>query len=110
MRNYFRYFGPILFLLNCKGSITNPPQIIPKEQMVKIMAEVYVVEAHHQKNLGSPTAQKQLESSLDRVFLKFKTNKLHYQKSFDYYLQNPNEYMELNSMVIQELKEQISRN
>ncbi|MFM7566040.1 MAG: DUF4296 domain-containing protein [Flavobacteriales bacterium] len=97
------------FLLHC--SREKPSfNLIPKDKMVALLAEVHLVEAHYQKNAGLPKVKEALDSSLNRVFKKHKTNKTDYENSFNYYLKNTDEYMEINSMVIQELKERMNVN
>jgi hypothetical protein len=108
MRTITIYTLFVLLLFNCKGEALQNP-IIPKDKMVKLMAEVHLIELHYQKNIGSDINQKTLDEELNTVFKRFHTDKKTYRKSFDFYMQNPTVYMELNSMVIQELKEQMNR-
>ena len=92
----------LALLLACSTSTSNSVKVINEKKMVVVMADVYLLEMHYQKKYGAPAVYKKtLDKALKSLFRKHGVTKKSYEKSFTYYAENHEKFMEMNDAVIQ---------
>ncbi|MFM7595283.1 MAG: DUF4296 domain-containing protein [Flavobacteriales bacterium] len=91
-----------LFLVVACQSKSNEIRVIKEDKMIAIMADVYVLEMHYQKNYGSPISyKKHLDQALQKLFKSHGVNRASYEKSFTYYASKHAQFINMNEEVIQ---------
>ena len=100
MKSILLFLLAILFA--CSPSTSKRNNIINEQKMVLVMADVYLLEMHYQKKYGAPAAYKKtLDEALKSLFSKHGVTRASYEKSFTYYAENHEKFMEMNDAVIQ---------
>lgn len=80
--------------------------VIPKDKMILVMSDVFVLEMYYQQKYGSPASfHVPLQKALTQLYKKHGISQEAYFKSFDYYTQNPNLFREMNAEIIQKFNE-----
>ncbi len=89
-------------LFSCSSD--KPKGILDEEKMTVVLQEVMLLENYYQTKYGSPSVYKAaLDSSVEVIFKKYKTNKLQFSKSFDFYAQNPDLLKQIQFNIIESL-------
>jgi hypothetical protein len=82
----------VLSLAGCKKSNTVPHGILTKDQMVKVLSEIYIAEEKVNKlSLQADSSQAVFEIFKGKVFDKTGTPDSVFNRSFEYYMDNPKE-------------------
>jgi hypothetical protein len=90
-----------LLLFACQTTNGNSA-VIEENKMIEVMAEVYILEMHYQKNYGAPVQyKKQLDRALKILFSSHGTTKASYEKSFGFYASKHEKFIQMNEAVIQ---------
>jgi hypothetical protein len=80
-----------------------PDEIIPREQMVQILADMHIADAAiNYKTLGD-TARLNNAEVYSQIFRKHDVTPIHYQESYQFYLSNPGLMNKMIDEVINEL-------
>ncbi|WP_262890784.1 DUF4296 domain-containing protein [Pedobacter quisquiliarum] len=79
----------ISFSIICCKSKEIPKDIIPPNQMQKILYDIHIADAYI-TTIGDADSAKKVSSAYYKgIYKKFKTDSVRYNKSMDYYYQNP---------------------
>ena len=116
MKNTSIYFTFLLFtfLTSCVNEVKEPmlpDHLIPKEQMIVIMADIQVIEAYI-LNQKLKSSQKKDTSLLyyERIFKKNEVTKVQFEESLHYYQEDLPELKKLYTQVITRLNELKAKN
>lgn len=94
----------VLLLVFYSCGTHEEPSVIPKEKMTQIMEEIFLIENHYQMTYGSPSIYKNaLDSSCLNILNKHHVSKKAYEESFSYYANNPEELLEMQRQIIDDL-------
>jgi len=96
-------FSISLMFFSCDNN-TNNSSILNEEIMTEVLAEVMLLENYYQSKYGSIGVYKSaLDSSVQEVFKLKGTNKKQFEKSFDYYSNNPDKFKAIQEKIIEQL-------
>jgi hypothetical protein len=95
----------LIFLLLIAACTTNEsPNVLPKEKMLHLMEEIYLLENHYQMTYGSPSVYKaSLDSSFQRVLKENGVTLKQFEESFSYYAEQPEEMLHMQQQLIENL-------
>ncbi len=98
-------FGVILFFTvnSCKKSLEKKPDnLVPKEQMIQILADIHRLEGHvNNMNIQNTDTLSFIYRKMEAdIFKKHKIDTAAYFKSYKYYLVDPEEFSALYSEVV----------
>lgn len=80
------------------------PATLNEDQFIAVYEEILVVESYYQAKLGLPhLCKKELETASGKIFLKYKTNKTQFEKSFEYYALDPKRLQSIQEKIINRL-------
>ncbi len=101
----------LLFLLLASCTTKNTPRdVLPKDKMVTIMGDVYLLEMHYQKKYGAPANyQKHLKMALKKLLTSHGTTQSNYEESFNYYASDPEAFVQMNEEVIENYNAKLHR-
>lgn len=91
-------------LLFCACHTSEKPEVLPKEKMLVLMEEIYLIENHYQMTYGSPSVYKSsLDSSYLRILRENNVTRDQYEESFTYYAGQPEIMLDLQRQLIERL-------
>lgn len=94
----------MLFLLFVSCGVNEDPDVIPKDKMLKIMEDVFLIENHYQLSYGSPSVYKvSLDSSYTQLLKSHGVSKKQYEESFTYYAHKPEILLDIQQEIIANL-------
>jgi hypothetical protein len=89
------FFVLLLFLISCGGNESVPSGILPPEEMVKVLDEIYVIESKvNRLSLKNDSSIQVFNAMKEKVFNKVGISDSVFKKSINYYMDHPKE-MEL---------------
>lgn len=104
MKKIFLLLTLVLFALACTKETKKPKNVLSKETMVKIMADMTLAEAKLKNlRLASDTSRKIYQEYEKSIFEKMNVSAEQYQESYQYYLLNFNEMSAMHAAVIDTL-------
>ncbi|WP_436517207.1 DUF4296 domain-containing protein [Ekhidna sp. To15] len=108
MKNIF--LTALVIVCSCSGS-NEPDDLIGREQMVKVMTEVHLLEAKINKVPVAPvdSTQAVYDHYEKLLFKDLGITQDQYERSFNYYVDNPNEFEKIYSAVVDSLMEKEKR-
>jgi len=78
--------------------------------MIAVMSEVYLVEMHYQKALGIPALYyPPMDSALSVIFKNHGITRKDYEQSFEYYVNQPKLFKEMNEKIIEKYNKSLSQ-
>ncbi|MFA6923868.1 MAG: DUF4296 domain-containing protein [Bacteroidales bacterium] len=90
-QNAIFYLFLFIFIFSCKErNIKIPMEIIPKDTMSHIIADLQIIDAAIVINSmnGDSTLPKNIKSFYETVFKKYKVNKTKFKQSMHFYVEN----------------------
>lgn len=108
MKNIF--LTVLVIVCACSGS-TEPDDLIGREQMVKVMTEVHLLEAKINKVPVDPvdSTQAVYDHYEKLLFKDLGITQDQYEQSFNYYVDNPNEFEKIYNAVVDTLMQKEKR-
>ena len=93
-----------VLIVSCDSKeISVPDDVIPKEKMVQVLADIHIAEATvNYKSVGD-TVKPNIENYYSDVFKKHSITQDQYRKSYQFYLDNPSMMNKMYDEVINEL-------
>lgn len=106
MKQILLLFFGFLLCLGCNSTASKPANLLPKEKMVEILADVYL---HQQQTYLVETKEDNLDfSKLDaQLIQKHGSNVKDFKASFQYYVLQPEVYSEMLISVRDKLEEKL---
>ena len=106
-KKIFLYLGTILVIIACSDEPKAPADVIDKETMSKILADIHLIEAKagrlsFQAYDSTKVAYNELEH---RVLLKYKTDTTRYKASYKFYMANPESMVKIYDETLNILEE-----
>ena len=106
-KKIFLYLGTILVIIACSGEYKAPADVIDKETMSKILADIHLIEAKagrlsFQAYDSTKVAYNELER---RVLLKYKIDTTRYKASYKFYMANPESMVKIYDETLNVLEE-----
>lgn len=102
-RNYI--IGALLFLVCCQQAEEKPVGILPRQDMVRVLSELYILEEKVARlSLPADSAQKVFELLRYNVFKDAGVPDSVFKKSFDYYMDHPIEMEKVYSVLVDSLQ------
>lgn len=106
MKKILLLFFGFLITVSCNKTVTKPANLLPKEKMVEILADVYL---HQQQTYLIEAKDDNLDfSKLDaQLIQKHNSNVKDFKESFQYYVLQPEVYSEILLSVRDKLEERL---
>lgn len=101
--------GVCLLFTSCKKEEKLPAGILTKEQMIKVLSEVYIAEEKvNRLGLNRDTSEKVFDYMEGKIYEKTGVSDSLFDISFDYYLDRPKELEQIYTALVDtlQLKEQ----
>ena len=104
MRKLFLLLSALVIVLGCSGDGKKPDNLLPKETMVRVLADMQIAEAKV-KNLHLPLDSTRKLYALYElsIFEKYNVSSQEYLDSYKYYLENYNEMQAINNALLDTL-------
>jgi hypothetical protein len=97
--------GMFLLLLDCTPQDEAPAGTLSKEQMVKVLVEIYVSEEKvNRLTLPRDSALAVFERMEDKIFQKTGVTDSTFEKSLNYYFEHPDQLQEIYTTVVDSLQ------
>jgi hypothetical protein len=104
VRKYI-FFGLAVVFCSCEKTEERPADILSHEEMVRVLAEVYIAEQKVTNlALGVDSAQAVFEQMKGRVFEAAGVPDSTFKKSFDFYMNRPKELEQIYSVLVDSLQ------
>ncbi len=95
----------LLLAISCNSGDEIPKDIMSKEEMVHALIEIRVIEGQVASlNINNDSAQVLYYFLEKRLFKNLELDTASYTKSYDYYVQHPDDFLDITSAVIDSLK------
>lgn len=106
MKNIF--LTALVIVCACTSGDDAPKDLIPKERMVKLMTEIHLLESKVKNlNVRPLDSAKVVYRHYEKLlFTDFNITKEQYERSFNYYLDNLDEFKEVYDAVVDTLMQQ----
>jgi hypothetical protein len=102
--------GIYFLLLACNSSQETPAGILRKDEMVKVLREIYISEEKvNRLTLPRDSALALFAHMQDKVFAKTGVNDSTFEKSLNYYFEHPNDLQQIYAAVVDSLQLQEQR-
>ncbi len=106
-------FLTVLVIVCSCSSVNAPEDLIGEEQMVKVMTEIHILEAKMSKIIVEPidSTQAVYNHYEKMLFEELGITQEQYERSFNYYVDNPGEFEKIYNAVVDTLmqREQLSK-
>ncbi len=104
MRNLFLLFTLVFLLLSCSEEGAKPDNLLPKETMVRVMADMQLAEAKVKNLHLSTDSTRKLYSLYElSIFEQYNVEPEQYRESFTWYLNNYKEMNEIHTALMDTL-------
>ncbi len=91
-------------LAACSGKDRTPKDILPPDEMVRVLSEVYINEEKvNRLNMRRDSAETVFAALKDRMFTKLHVPDSVFKRSFDYYMDHPVEMEKVYSALVDSL-------
>ena len=95
----------ILLLFSCQTSERKPGDVLTKNEMVKVLSEIYILEEKANRlALPSDSAQQVFEALRQKFFESTGIQDSLFKKSFDYYMDRPQQMEEIYTILVDSLQ------
>lgn len=102
------YFSLLLGIYACNQTKV-PEEILPLEQMSKLVEEITILEVHYQSKFGVPSQYKSaLDQSVSSVLQKANCTQEKFKKSLRYYAAHPELQKALNDTLLTSLSRKLN--
>lgn len=102
-RTFFFYFSLILFVSCSNKDVSIPPEILPQDSMIQIMANVHLAESRLLMS-GRYVNNEALKSAyIQKVLSESNISAERFQSSFAYYTSRPELFSEMYNKVMEEI-------
>jgi hypothetical protein len=99
------FFGVAIIIFCCERPEERPADILSHEEMVRVLAEVYIAEQKVTNlALGIDSAQVIFEQMKGKVFEAAGVPDSTFKKSIDYYMDRPKEFEQIYSVLVDSLQ------